>query len=365
MPAPHCRAPRAARSEIAHSLRTSVCAHRPRVYFLEDDPPSGRPVHDRHRVGPSRGHPARARAARGDRPAAGGRRAPAGGRAAARPGPHPVPEMLDDTALAELTSRLALVEAVVSIDALELPDGPEPHVLAAADRVVRREAAREGWLPVPHSRLALPVALGEPIFFARLTGRIDELDAPIGLVPYWTERGPSHRATAFALLTRGLARRVHRSGWRVARVRSKEVANRRPRRAPARFASHGWRVVHALREEVANRRARRAPAPARRGAPGVVPAPRGAPGVAPAPRAAPAPAPRPTARAPDSPLLHRCRSIPPPAQGGARSAPPRPRLTCRFLAHHRHRAQPPTQTPSRSLAQHTAQTHRTTHLAGI
>jgi hypothetical protein len=113
-----------------------------------------------------------------------------------------VPELLEDAAVAELEPRLALVEAVVPLDALELPDGAGPHVLVAADRVVRREAADEGWLPVPHPRVALPAALGEPLVFAHLTGRLDELRPPIGLLPYWLERRPGHRATAFALLTR-------------------------------------------------------------------------------------------------------------------------------------------------------------------
>ncbi|MEA2243418.1 MAG: hypothetical protein QOD24_2974 [Solirubrobacteraceae bacterium] len=113
-----------------------------------------------------------------------------------------VPELLEDAAVAELEPRLALVEAVVTLDALELPDGPGPHVLVAADRVVRRAAADEGWLPVPHPRAALPAALGERLVFARLSGRLDELRPPIGVVPYRLERRPGHRATALALLTR-------------------------------------------------------------------------------------------------------------------------------------------------------------------
>jgi hypothetical protein len=130
----------------------------------------------------------------------------------------------------------------------------------------------------------------------------------------------------------GLARRVHLSGWRVARVRSEEVANRRGRlELPRRWrlthgelftpytkkspidggawSSHAVGVsrmasYHALREEVANRRA-----------------PAGAPAPAPRPRRARAPSYR---APPDSPLLHRCRSLPPPAQGKGDPRPAHP-----------------------------------------
>lgn len=113
-----------------------------------------------------------------------------------------LPEMLADAAIPELEPLLALVEAVTPLDALELPEGPGAHVLVAADRVVRRAAAAEGWLPVPHPRLALPAALGERLLFAHLTGVLSELQPPIGIVPYWIERRAGRRATAFALLTR-------------------------------------------------------------------------------------------------------------------------------------------------------------------
>jgi hypothetical protein len=55
---------------------------------------------------------------------------------------------------------------------------------------------------VPHPRVALPAALGDALVFAHLTGSLDELRPPIGLVPYWLERRAGRRATAFALLTR-------------------------------------------------------------------------------------------------------------------------------------------------------------------
>jgi hypothetical protein len=132
----------------------------------------------------------------------------------------------------------------------------------------------------------------------------------------------------------GLARRVHRSGWRVARARSEEVANRRRRlELPRR-----WRLTHG---ELFTPDTKKSPIDERR-----------------------VQLPRPVLpRPPDPPLLHRCRSIPPPTQGGTRSAPPQPAWPCHVLTlaatiapNHRLRL------PSRSLAQYTAQTHATTHL---
>ncbi|MGI9099292.1 MAG: hypothetical protein ACR2H2_12540 [Solirubrobacteraceae bacterium] len=67
-------------------------------------------------------------------------------------------------------------------------------LLPAVDELLRdASAAGAGWLPVPHPRLALPVALGEPVVFARLTGRIDELHPPIGLVGSSAARAAARR----------------------------------------------------------------------------------------------------------------------------------------------------------------------------
>jgi hypothetical protein len=67
-----------------------------------------------------------------------------------------VPERIDPPAIAALEALLGLPEAVETLDTLALPDAPEPRVLVAADRVVRRQAADGGWLAVAHPMLALP-----------------------------------------------------------------------------------------------------------------------------------------------------------------------------------------------------------------
>ena len=107
-----------------------------------------------------------------------------------------VPERLDDAAIAALEALLALAEAVEMLDTLALPDGPEPHILVAADRVVRQQAADDGWLAVAHPMLALPAVLGDGLVFARVSGERGSLRRP-GLVAYWTEND-----WAFAVLSR-------------------------------------------------------------------------------------------------------------------------------------------------------------------
>ena len=112
----------------------------------------------------------------------------------------------DDTALTALRGVLPLASEVAPLADLALPDGPGPHVLVAADRVLRAEAAQGGWDPVAHPALALPTLLGQRFVFAHLAGDIDALrDAP-GVVPYWVECSPGGD-WAFALLSpAGLAK---------------------------------------------------------------------------------------------------------------------------------------------------------------
>jgi hypothetical protein len=136
-----------------------------------------------------------------------------------------VEALLDEAARLGVTVRLAPAQPLGS-DATELrtahplvrearaldepppadADAAAPHVLVAADRIVRQAAADHGWSAVAHPALALPTLLGQHFVFARLTGDIDALrDAP-GVVPYWVERDRAGD-WAFALLSpAGLAR---------------------------------------------------------------------------------------------------------------------------------------------------------------
>jgi len=116
------------------------------------------------------------------------------------------PEPLDGARLRELADAHPLVA-----DARVLEEGAPaaaggPHVIVAADRVVRQAAADKDCKAVAHPALALPTLLGQRFAFVRLGGDIDALrDAP-GVVPYWVERTPDGD-WAFALLTpAGLAR---------------------------------------------------------------------------------------------------------------------------------------------------------------
>lgn len=111
------------------------------------------------------------------------------------PAPH-------DAAAARAAQELLTAPATVIAgdDGLAAPAGAGPHVLVAADRVVRRAAADGGFAPVAHPALALAVARGEPLRFARLSGAIDALRDEPGLVPYWVERPAGEPPWAFALL---------------------------------------------------------------------------------------------------------------------------------------------------------------------
>jgi len=111
-----------------------------------------------------------------------------------------VDEALTDDAVVELSRLLPLAELVPGIDHLEPRE--EPGVFVAADRVARARAVQRGWTAVPHPALALSLALGEPLVFARLTGSVEAIGAIAGLVPYWIEERADGSAWALAALTR-------------------------------------------------------------------------------------------------------------------------------------------------------------------
>ena len=145
------------------------------------------------------------------------------------PGPHvallpALEHLLDEAALMHVPVRLALLAPlagdallalrallpptgeVAPLEELDLPDEPGPHVFVAADRVLRDEAARDGWDAVAHPAMASAVLLGQRFVFARLAGDIDALRDTPGVVPYWIERDLDGD-WAFALLSpTGLAK---------------------------------------------------------------------------------------------------------------------------------------------------------------
>ncbi|MEY2516547.1 MAG: hypothetical protein QOJ89_3905 [bacterium] len=116
-----------------------------------------------------------------------------------------VGEPLDDAGIAKLRRLIGPVEVVAGMSRLEPAGGPA--LLVAADRVVRGRAAQRGWTAVPHPALALAVALGETLTFARVSGDLDTIRRLSGLVPYWIERrvlvegGDDGSAWALAALT--------------------------------------------------------------------------------------------------------------------------------------------------------------------
>lgn len=117
-----------------------------------------------------------------------------------------LPRPLGNATLRELGASHPLVEETRVLDGRAPPADGGPHVLVAADRVVRAAAAAAGWVAVAHPALALPTLLGQRFVFARLAGDIDALrDAP-GVVPCWVERA-ADGDWAFALLSpTGLAK---------------------------------------------------------------------------------------------------------------------------------------------------------------
>jgi hypothetical protein len=121
-----------------------------------------------------------------------------------------VAEAFDDAGIAELRRLIGPVEAVAGMTRLQAPEGPA--LLVAADRVVRARAAQRGWTALPHPALALPIALGETLVFARLTGDIEAIRGVGGLVPYWIERREDGSAWALAALTRSAVGRAIDAG---------------------------------------------------------------------------------------------------------------------------------------------------------
>ena len=109
----------------------------------------------------------------------------------------------DGTRLLAATQDLLAEAARLEID-VRMVDGlepaGEPRILVAADRVVRAQAADRGWTPVPHPALALPVALGEALAFARLSGDLGAIGAVAGVVPYWVEQRDDGSAWSLAAL---------------------------------------------------------------------------------------------------------------------------------------------------------------------
>ena len=117
-----------------------------------------------------------------------------------------MPRPLGSATLRELGASHPLVQETRVLDGRPPPADGGPHVLVAADRIVRAAAAADGWAAVGHPALALPTLLGQRFVFARMAGDIDALrDAP-GVVPYWVER-TADGEWAFALLSpAGLAK---------------------------------------------------------------------------------------------------------------------------------------------------------------
>ncbi|HEV7806266.1 MAG TPA: M20/M25/M40 family metallo-hydrolase [Solirubrobacteraceae bacterium] len=121
-----------------------------------------------------------------------------------------VAEAFDDAGIAELRRLIGPVEAVAGMSRLQAPEGPA--LLVAADRVVRARAVQRGWTALPHPALALPIALGETLVFARLTGDLEAIRGIGGLVPYWIERRHDSTAWALAALTRSAVGRAIDAG---------------------------------------------------------------------------------------------------------------------------------------------------------
>lgn len=117
-----------------------------------------------------------------------------------------MPPPLGSATLRELARTHPLVKEIRVLDGRAPPADAGPHVLVAADRVVRAAAVAQGWTAVAHPAMALATLHGQRFAFVRLAGDIDALrDAP-GVVPCWVERDPGG-AWAFALLApAGLAR---------------------------------------------------------------------------------------------------------------------------------------------------------------
>jgi peptidase M28-like protein len=121
-----------------------------------------------------------------------------------------VAEAFDDVGIAELRRLIGPVEAVAGMSRLQAPE--RPALLVAADRVVRARAAQRGWTALPHPALALPIALGETLVFARLTGDLEAIRGVGGLVPYWIERREDGSAWALTALTRSAVGRAIDAG---------------------------------------------------------------------------------------------------------------------------------------------------------
>ncbi|MDP1848085.1 MAG: M20/M25/M40 family metallo-hydrolase [Solirubrobacteraceae bacterium] len=119
-----------------------------------------------------------------------------------------LPPPLGSATLRELARTHPLVQEIRVLDGRAPPPDGGPHVLVAADRVVRAAAAAQGWSAVAHPAMALPTLLGQHFVFVRLAGDVDALrDAP-GVVPCWVERDPGGD-WAFALVSpAGLARAI-------------------------------------------------------------------------------------------------------------------------------------------------------------
>jgi len=119
-----------------------------------------------------------------------------------------LPPPLGSATLRELARTHPLVQEIRVLDGRPPPPDGGPHVLVAADRVVRAAAAAQGWTAVAHPAMALPTLHGQRFVFARVAGDVDALrDAP-GVVACWVERDPAGD-WAFALLSpAGLARAI-------------------------------------------------------------------------------------------------------------------------------------------------------------
>jgi len=108
------------------------------------------------------------------------------------------PAVLDPATVGDLERLVPLAEIVAGFDRLEPRD--EPGVLVAADRVTRARAAASGWTAVPHPALALPVALGETLVFARLRGDLGAIGRIPGIVPYSIEEQADGSSAVLAAL---------------------------------------------------------------------------------------------------------------------------------------------------------------------
>jgi hypothetical protein len=114
-----------------------------------------------------------------------------------------LPGITDRDVLEQVSSLVPRAEAVLGVeDGAPAPTGADRAIFVAADRVLRRSAADQGWQPAPHPAVALGLMRGERYEFARVTGDRAALVGLPSVVPYAIEDTPGGGAALLGLLPR-------------------------------------------------------------------------------------------------------------------------------------------------------------------